>query len=118
MVVDGAEKVLRLKEGLRLAGEARFAAADALAANIKFTAYLLPGTSPSREAGYFAHTVTDNQGRFLFTNLCPGRFAVGVCFDPPGGVMDDGSQEERTFTAGQEEPALIRVKPMKKETVQ
>ncbi len=112
LALDGTPNVLRLQDGLRLAGQTRFSNSDAVPANIKLRAYKTGNEPLLGGAVYQAETVTDNQGRFVFTNLCPGTFVVDFCWEGlsvAAGV--EGTDAERTFTAGQTEPALIWVKP-------
>jgi beta-lactamase regulating signal transducer with metallopeptidase domain len=112
---DGTENVLRLREGLRLAGETRFSDTDKPAANIRLRACLVPETAQAGTDFYFTDTTTDDQGRFLFTTLSPGKFRLVIGFDQSTDTLECGSDEERTFTAGQAAPALIRVKPVERQ---
>ena len=112
---DGTENVLRLREGLRLAGEARFSDTDKPAANLRLRACLVPETAAAGTDFYFTDTTTDDQGRFLFTNLSPGKFRLIIGFDQSTDTRECGPDEERTFTAGQTEPAMFRVKPVERQ---
>jgi hypothetical protein len=119
--VDGSENILRLKEGVSLEGMVQFADSGMPVPGVRVYACLIAQDQVSSGRFCQAETNADSEGKFRFTNLCPGRFCLGagsgvsfgVINGVPGimpGVSTEGTEQERTFTAGQGQPAVIKVK--------
>jgi hypothetical protein len=112
LAVDGSENIFRLRPGLRLEGTVRLAGSETPAANLRITANLLVNGLAREDYSYRENATSDSEGRFRFTTLCPGTFCLSVDSDAFSRFENVETVEERTFTAGQAEPALIRVKPV------
>jgi hypothetical protein len=107
-VAQVGENVMRLKAGLAVEGRVLMPGTEQPVSGQVITVYAVPDQSRPQTRNYRVETTTDNEGKFRFTNLCPGKFVVEA-FDYASLAMDT-PEEARTFSAGQSELLMVHVR--------
>ncbi len=111
---DGHENTLRLREGLRVDGYLLESGTDSPLRSWRVSAFPSNNAADYGGAGiephlYQVEAITDRDGAFRFTNLCPGTFNVRL--RGPRRPIFSPAADEGTFVAGQDTPLIIHVPP-------
>ena len=105
---NASENLLRLEEGLLAEGTLLRAGTEDPVSGLKLIARRIGPAPANQPFDYVVTAVSDGEGRFRFSDLCPGDFSLSLdsraqgVLEPPEGT--------RVFRAGQAEPVVVHLK--------